>query len=170
MQVPADAVRFFGSDVTLVDAAKLGRLRSVCGVREWIDQAGVLSAVAQHIFEPNGRPAPVTSCATLLRLPSQRLYVLTEGREGGGAREGGARAGGAREGGARELVGLLKVGPKRLFHWHADGRVDELPDQLCVLDFFIVDAHRRRGRGLALFTHMLEAEGVGGPNSTFELV
>ncbi|KAJ8613875.1 hypothetical protein CTAYLR_008669, partial [Chrysophaeum taylorii] len=50
--------------------------------------------------------------------------------------------------------GLLKCGPKHLYYWRRDGTMIEL-DAMCLLDFFVEEAFRRRGIGRGLFERML---------------
>lgn len=51
-------------------------------------------------------------------------------------------------------VAYLKVGPRALFLYRADGRLEQRRVQ-CVLDFFCLAAQRRRGVGRALFEEAL---------------
>lgn len=57
------------------------------------------------------------------------------------------------------LVGLLKVGEKRLFVYDSQGNNHEM-SPLCVLDFYIHESQQRRGFGRKLFDYMLAAEQV----------
>eukprot|EP00434_Breviolum_minutum_P041622 symbB.v1.2.037027.t1/scaffold5360.1/size28108/4 len=60
----------------------------------------------------------------------------------------------------RAALGLLKVGPKRLFvsRGEKEGLVEISP--LCVLDFYVVEGHQRGGMGRQLFDQMLSREDV----------
>ncbi|KAF4675620.1 Alpha-tubulin N-acetyltransferase 1 [Perkinsus olseni] len=56
-------------------------------------------------------------------------------------------------------LGLLKVGPKRLFVANEDSPLIEI-NPLCVLDFYVHESRQRCGIGLALFEGMLSREEV----------
>ncbi|EER02256.1 conserved hypothetical protein [Perkinsus marinus ATCC 50983] len=56
-------------------------------------------------------------------------------------------------------LGLLKVGPKRLFVANEDSPLIEITP-LCVLDFYVDESRQRCGIGLALFEGMLTHEKV----------
>jgi alpha-tubulin N-acetyltransferase 1 len=61
-------------------------------------------------------------------------------------------------GGAGSIVGLLKVGEKRLFVYDEKGKqYEETP--LCVLDFYVCESCQRQGYGRRLFDTMLSMEG-----------
>jgi len=45
------------------------------------------------------------------------------------------------------VVGILRVGPKTLFYFPANGKVVRLENCLCVLDFYVVEQHQRAGHG-----------------------
>mmetsp|Transcript_40803 Transcript_40803/g.64241 ORF Transcript_40803/g.64241 Transcript_40803/m.64241 type:complete len:257 (+) Transcript_40803:56-826(+) len=100
-------------------------------VRELLDAMGERSRRAQ------GLGKAVT--AGWQPLSSNRIYVLYD---------------------QRLALGLLKVGPKRLFvsRGEKEGLVEISP--LCVLDFYVVEGHQRGGCGRQLFDAMLRQEGV----------
>lgn len=53
------------------------------------------------------------------------------------------------------ILGMLKIGPKKLFLLDKKGFQNEL-DPLCVLDFYIHESCQRMGLGKILFAHFLE--------------
>ena len=55
------------------------------------------------------------------------------------------------------VVGLLKMGRKRLFIRDEVGQVKEI-EPLCVLDFYVHESCQRSGHGLKLFEFMLKIE------------
>ncbi|KAK3865749.1 hypothetical protein Pcinc_028659 [Petrolisthes cinctipes] len=57
------------------------------------------------------------------------------------------------------VVGMLKVGRKKLFLLDSDQRTRESAP-LCVLDFYIHESRQRRGYGRRLFDHMLRDQNV----------
>jgi len=60
---------------------------------------------------------------------------------------------------ANRVIGLLKVGVKKLFIRNELGAIKEI-SPLCVLDFYVHESVQRGGHGRALFEKMLETEGV----------
>ncbi|XP_045625911.1 alpha-tubulin N-acetyltransferase isoform X2 [Procambarus clarkii] len=57
------------------------------------------------------------------------------------------------------VVGMLKVGRKKLFLLDSEQRTKECAP-LCVLDFYIHESRQRRGYGKRLFDHMLRDQNV----------
>ena len=57
------------------------------------------------------------------------------------------------------VVGLLKVGRKKLFLLDEAGKPNEMVPQ-CVLDFYVVERRQRSGCGKRLFESMLRGEQV----------
>ncbi|KAK8736918.1 hypothetical protein OTU49_004724, partial [Cherax quadricarinatus] len=57
------------------------------------------------------------------------------------------------------VVGMLKVGRKKLFLLDSEQRTKECAP-LCVLDFYIHESRQRRGYGRRLFDHMLRDQNV----------
>ena len=53
------------------------------------------------------------------------------------------------------VVGILKIGNKRLFVYNHQGTVQEL-EPICVLDFYVHESRQRMGCGRRLFDYMLE--------------
>lgn len=154
MELSQQMARLFGQPVIIVDGAALRRppWSAVQDAGAVINQIGIRSAIAQGLKGPNGAPAPVTTFNGLSG-SQQRLYLFCQG--------GGPE-------GPRVLVGLLKVGTKSLFHWDSSGQ-RELPNQLCVLDFYVHEDWQRRGAGKALFASMLQAEDVGADNLAYDV-
>lgn len=104
-----------------------------------LDEIGKRSAVAQ------GLRRPVTSGSSL---GDQRVYLMVDGHI---------------------ALGLLKVGPKRLFVAPPTSR-QGLADirntfqeiqPLCALDFYVHEDYQRFGYGKQIFDAMLDFEGVG---------
>ena len=61
--------------------------------------------------------------------------------------------------GMGSVVGLLKVGRKKLFLVDEVGKPNEMEPQ-CVLDFYVVESRQRSGCGKRLFEFMLRGEGI----------
>lgn len=67
--------------------------------------------------------------------------------------------------GQGSVVGLLKVGRKKLYVFDAAGAHHEM-QPLCVLDFYVHESKQRVGCGKALYEHMLRVS-VSACSSTF---
>eukprot|EP00347_Sterkiella_histriomuscorum_P002351 403368489 len=96
-----------------------------------IDKMGHASTKAQ------GLPAVITTAGRLFT-SDNRLYLRAEGNK---------------------VIGLLKVGVKKLFIRNEMGAIKEI-SPMCVLDFYVHESVQRGGQGKALFEKMLENEGV----------
>ncbi|KAK3932042.1 Alpha-tubulin N-acetyltransferase [Frankliniella fusca] len=105
-----------------------------------LDQMGIVSAKAQKLS------VAITSAAKL-RNTDHVVYVMTDpdGNKGHGT-----------------VVGILKVGSKKLFIYDLTGVQWEM-EPLCVLDFYIHESKQRTGCGRLLFDYMLKDQGVS-PN------
>lgn len=57
--------------------------------------------------------------------------------------------------GRGSVVGLLKIGRKKLFMFDLAGYQHEV-EPLCILDFYIHESKQRTGLGKKLFEYMLE--------------
>lgn len=55
---------------------------------------------------------------------------------------------------ASRAEGILKVGPKKLFHRDVAGRINEI-NPMCVLDFYVHESLQRVGLGNLIFLKML---------------
>jgi alpha-tubulin N-acetyltransferase 1 len=80
----------------------------------------------------------------MLNVENQTAYILVDrlGNNGMGS-----------------VVGLLKVGRKKLFLLDEVGKPNEMVPQ-CVLDFYVVEGRQRSGCGKSLFEFMLRGEEV----------
>ncbi|CAB3364901.1 Hypothetical predicted protein [Cloeon dipterum] len=102
-----------------------------------LDKIGVSSGIAQ------GLQTPVTS-SDRLRNSDHKVYLLTN-PDG--------------DGGDGTVVGLLKIGHKKLYVFDAAGKHHELTP-ICVLDFYVHESMQRAGCGRMLYEHMLQAENI----------
>lgn len=105
-----------------------------------LDKMGIVSAKAQNL------PMAITS-ASKLRNSDHVVYILTdpEGNRGHGT-----------------VVGILKVGCKKLFVYNLSGVQWEM-EPLCVLDFYVHESKQRNGCGRQLFEYMLKDQQIS-PN------
>eukprot|EP00747_Dinoflagellata_sp_TGD_P193465 gnl/TRDRNA2_/TRDRNA2_59671_c0_seq1.p1 gnl/TRDRNA2_/TRDRNA2_59671_c0~~gnl/TRDRNA2_/TRDRNA2_59671_c0_seq1.p1 ORF type:complete len:361 (-),score=45.89 gnl/TRDRNA2_/TRDRNA2_59671_c0_seq1:191-1273(-) len=120
-----------GPIVARVDDAALQHPRWGAGLREVLDKVGERSKRAQ------GLGKAVTS--GFGSLGSFRVYLISEGKT---------------------VLGLIKVGVKKLYVARGpdSGLVEINP--LCVLDFYVVEGRQRGGLGHRLFKIMLAREGA----------
>jgi len=100
---------------------------------EIIDSVGRASAAAQNLHQ-------IITSTEKLRLSdgNQLVYFLCDFS-------------------TNHVVGLLKVGKKKLFVYDQQGVQHEM-NPLCILDFYIHESRQRVGCGRILFDKMLEAE------------
>ncbi|XP_071157120.1 alpha-tubulin N-acetyltransferase-like isoform X3 [Mytilus edulis] len=102
-----------------------------------IDRMGEASARAQ------GLHGPIT-LARKLELSDHTLYVIKDAEANSG--KGAA-------------VGILKIGPKRLFVYDSLGRQHEM-EPVCVLDFYVHESRQRMGCGKKLFEYFLKEQNI----------
>lgn len=53
------------------------------------------------------------------------------------------------------VIGILKIGNKKLFVYDTKGRVHEM-EPMCVLDFYVHESRQRMGCGKLLFEYFLK--------------
>lgn len=94
---------------------------------EIINRMGQLSALAQAL------PVPITTATKFLNSPDNVMYVKVVGEK---------------------VVGFIKTGVRRLFHFSEAG-VREL-QPLCLLDFYVHETMQRSGYGKELYEFMLK--------------
>jgi len=106
--------------------------------------ATVLDVLGEASARAQGLKNPITSGSKMLSTEGQTAYILVDkyGNNGLGS-----------------VVGLLKVGRKKLFLLDEVGNHNEMLPQ-CVLDFYVVENRQRSGCGKRLFEYMLRNEGV----------
>jgi len=87
--------------------------------------------------------------ARKFRISDHRLYIIKRANDNKFEKENSFAS----------VVGILKVGPKHLYIYDANGRVHERTP-LCVLDFYVHESKQRLGYGKKLFDTMLEVDNV----------
>jgi alpha-tubulin N-acetyltransferase 1 len=102
-------------------------------ISEIMDTMGKASAIAQQL-------STVITNAEKLRTSDQKVYFMVDFQ-------------------ANQVVGLLKVGLKKLFVYDQGGTQHEM-NPLCILDFYVHESRQRQGCGKFLFDHMLRQDGV----------
>ncbi|KAL7749234.1 hypothetical protein RI367_005386 [Sorochytrium milnesiophthora] len=160
MDIAPHASKLFRQSVTVLSRESFHFPDTVPGrqlrttLEELINQLGVRSAKAQ------GLKAPVTTSHRLMET-DQRLYCIRNDdaeRDRRQSAVAGCSAAGEEEA-VDAVVGIIKVGVKRLFIVDSAGQVNEMKP-LCVLDFYVHEHYQRLGYGRRLFDAMLEAENV----------
>jgi len=109
--------------------------KKICTV---LDVMGEASAGAQNLKNP------ITSGAKMMAAEGHTVYMLVDRAAGGGQ---GA------------VIGMLKVGRKKLFLLDQAGKPNEM-SPMCVLDFYVTEKRQRTGCGKKLFETMLRREEV----------
>ncbi|XP_052790660.1 uncharacterized protein LOC128224721 isoform X2 [Mya arenaria] len=104
---------------------------------EVIDRMGEASSKAQGLYN-------VITTGRKLQLSEHHLYIMKDANGNGGK---GA------------VVGILKIGPKKLFVYSHHGAVHEM-EPMCVLDFYVHESRQRMGCGRKLFDFMIQDIGV----------
>lgn len=104
----------------------------------------ILDVMGEASAQAQGLKNPITSGSKMLASEGQTVYLLVDRKAVSGA---GA------------VVGMLKVGRKKLFLLDNCGKPNEL-SPLCVLDFYVTERRQRTGCGKLLFETMLRREGV----------
>ncbi|KAK3921157.1 Alpha-tubulin N-acetyltransferase 1 [Frankliniella fusca] len=136
----------FNNDITIVTKELLpegfsgkGTARVDCSnkISIILDEIGWASAKAQQLIKP------ITS-GSKLKLSDHILYLLTDPESSNGR---------------GTVVGLLKIGRKKLFMFDLAGYQHEV-EPLCILDFYIHESKQRTGCGKKLFEYMLQHQNV----------
>ena len=124
--------RWTARDVAALSAREVATLRGV------LDLAGARSAAAQGLAQP------ITLLSRLQQEGEQAVYLASRrGREG-----------------SVQVLGLLKLGAKRLFLQPARSATLVEVRPTCVLDFYVHESHQRSGWGQLLFQTALATEGL----------
>ncbi|XP_070532839.1 alpha-tubulin N-acetyltransferase-like [Ptychodera flava] len=142
MEFPFNVNHIFGEgNITLLDNRLIPYRRTSSNTTEnmhtVIDNMGRASAKAQ------GLRAPITS-SSRIKLSDHHLYIMKEAEANNGL---------------GSVIGILKIGRKRLFVIDIHGNQTEL-EPLCILDFYVHESCQRKGYGKRLFEHMLRTENV----------
>lgn len=102
-----------------------------------IDKMGEASSKAQGLYT-------TITTGRKLQLSDHILYVMKDPSGNGGR---------------GTVIGILKIGHKKLFVYSNHGAVHEM-EPLCVLDFYVHESRQRMGCGRKLFDYMLQDTGV----------
>ncbi|XP_060562024.1 alpha-tubulin N-acetyltransferase 1-like isoform X2 [Ruditapes philippinarum] len=102
-----------------------------------IDRMGEASSKAQGLYT-------IITTGRKLQLSDHILYVMKDA---------------SGHGGRGTVIGILKIGHKKLFVYTNHGHVNEM-EPLCVLDFYVHESRQRMGCGRKLFDYMLADMGV----------
>ena len=64
-------------------------------------------------------------------------------------------------------VGFIKMGEKDLYYHSLNSEFRQIRPT-CVLDFFVIESHRRKGYGREIFEYMLKREGQQASNLGYD--
>ncbi|CAG7784955.1 unnamed protein product [Allacma fusca] len=131
-----------GSDLIPVGCPglnKLGPQRVKTCLSEILDTMGKASATAQNLHQI------ITNSAKLEGSNGEQLVYFLCDLE------------------SNAMVGLLKIGRKKLFVFDQTGVQHEM-NPMCILDFYVHESRQRMGCGRHLFEYMLHQEGVEVPH------
>eukprot|EP00033_Pygsuia_biforma_P001464 GCRY01001653.1.p1 GENE.GCRY01001653.1~~GCRY01001653.1.p1 ORF type:complete len:406 (+),score=61.22 GCRY01001653.1:227-1444(+) len=133
MDVAFNISSFLNDRISIFNAQSLQKLNrdGAEKLKFIIDTLGEKSAKAQ------GLPKPITTWQKLFS-SSHSLYICSDCNK-------------------RQILGLIKVGVKKLFIRDSQGLNREI-DPLCVLDFYVHETMQRTGVGSLLFEAMLKHE------------
>lgn len=136
-----DVNELFKADITPVrsDLIPVGYLGNKNHSLVQQQVAAVLDVMGEASAKAQGLKTAITSGVKFRTADDQTAYILVD-RFGNG--------------GKGSVVGLLKVGRKKLFLLDEVGKPNELVP-LCVLDFYVAERRQRSGCGSKLFQHML---------------
>ncbi|TMS37881.1 hypothetical protein L596_004721 [Steinernema carpocapsae] len=134
MEVKTDFTPMLGPSLVRLDPMRVKQLQNET-IYHAIDELCKMSAQAMNL------KCPLTSCEKLI-VSDNTLYLVWERNE---------------EKDVSRLMGLLKVGRKKLFLYDNDRNTYE-GELLCLLDFYVHHASQRKGHGKALFDFMLQSE------------
>jgi len=104
----------------------------------------ILDVMGEASAQAQGLKNPITSGSKMMATEGQTVYMLVDR---------------AASSGSGAVVGMLKVGRKKLFLMDSAGKPNEL-SPLCVLDFYVTERRQRTGCGKMLFEAMVRREGV----------
>ncbi|KAK0398302.1 hypothetical protein QR680_002522 [Steinernema hermaphroditum] len=134
MEVKADFTPMLGPSLVRLDPMRVKQLQNET-LYQAIDELCKMSAQAMNI------KCPLTTCEKLI-VSDNTLYLVWERDE---------------EKSVSRLIGLLKVGRKKLFLYDNDRNTYE-GELLCLLDFYVHHSGQRKGYGKSLFDFMLQSE------------
>jgi GNAT superfamily N-acetyltransferase len=135
MEFKFDVRRFLRADANGICVLLPQRPFNTREISEIIDIAGRESARAQSL------PSTITTSTKFFSSSDNKLYLKID---------------------QQKVVGILKIGIRRLFYSNEIGRIIEI-SPLCLLDFYIHERYQRSGYGKELYEFMLRTEGVS-PN------
>jgi len=102
----------------------------------------ILDVMGEQSSKAQGLKQQITSGYKFRQTEGQTAYILVDR---------------LRNNGKGSVIGLLKVGHKKLFLMDPEGKANEMIPN-CVLDFYIAEDRQRSGCGKKLFEHMLTME------------
>uniref|UniRef100_A0A1I7ZQX9 Alpha-tubulin N-acetyltransferase n=1 Tax=Steinernema glaseri TaxID=37863 RepID=A0A1I7ZQX9_9BILA len=134
MEVKADFTPMLGPSLVRLDPMRVKQLQNET-LYQAIDELCKMSAQAMNL------KCPLTTCEKLI-ISDNTVYLAWERDH---------------EKAVSRLIGILKVGRKKLFLYDNDRNTYE-GELICLLDFYVHHSAQRQGYGKALFDFMLQSE------------
>ncbi|XP_013138080.1 PREDICTED: alpha-tubulin N-acetyltransferase-like isoform X2 [Papilio polytes] len=135
----------FKKDISTITAADIpgrGRYFDEEARVKFFSLEEIINSIGQMSTKAQGLKKNITTLEKLLLSPNNKLYILKDEKGNGGA---------------GEVIGILKIGMKKLFLYDKQNKL-VIATPMCVLDFFVIDNRQRSGFGKKLFDYMLEDE------------
>ncbi|XP_014369672.2 alpha-tubulin N-acetyltransferase-like [Papilio machaon] len=128
------------STITAADIPPCGRYFDKESRVKFFSLEKIINSIGQMSTKAQGLKRIITTFEKLRLSPNHKLYILKDekGNDGAG-----------------EVIGILKIGEKKLFLYDRQGKL-MISTPMCVLDFFVLDNRQRRGFGKKLFEYMLQ--------------
>ncbi|KPI91989.1 Alpha-tubulin N-acetyltransferase [Papilio xuthus] len=128
------------SKITAADIPECGRYTDEKSRLTFFSLEEIINSIGKRSTEAQGLKRVITTFDKLRLFPNHILYLLKD--------ENG-------NGGTGEIIGLLKVGEKKLYLYDRQGKL-KIATPMCVLDFYVIESRQGAGLGKMLFDHMLE--------------
>ncbi|XP_014369851.2 alpha-tubulin N-acetyltransferase 1 isoform X2 [Papilio machaon] len=128
------------SIITAADIPECGRHSDEESRVKFFSLEEIINSIGEMSTKAQGLKRIITTLEKLCLSPNHKLYILKDEKGNGG--DG-------------EVIGILKIGEKKLFLYDRQGKL-MISTPMCVLDFFVLDNRQRSGFGKKLFDYMLQ--------------
>ncbi|XP_060069773.1 alpha-tubulin N-acetyltransferase 1-like [Ylistrum balloti] len=142
MEFPFNINNLIGSEISKLDR-NVAPFRKNADGYTYVDLRSQLFTVIDKMGEASSRAQGLHGTITggrKLQLADHILYIMKDANNNNN--------------GSGAVVGILKIGHKKLFVYDRNGAVHEL-EPICVLDFYVHESRQRMGCGRKLFDYML---------------
>ncbi|XP_021376137.1 alpha-tubulin N-acetyltransferase-like isoform X2 [Mizuhopecten yessoensis] len=142
MEFPFNTNNLLGSEISKLDKKVVPFRKNADGFT-FVDLRSQLCTVIDKMGDASSRAQGLHGTITggrKLQLSDHILYIMKDSN--------------SNNNGSGAVVGILKIGHKKLFVYDRNGGVHEL-EPICVLDFYVHESRQRMGCGRKLFDFML---------------